>query len=74
LPDAIEVLPMRELAWSMAELRHRHRRQGRGMSAEMVEALAVAERLHAGIAVSKLDIGPYLRASAEADGVAFHAR
>jgi len=73
LPDAIEVLSMRELAWSMAELQHRHRSQGRGMSAAMVEALAAAERLNAGIAVSKLDIGPNLRASAEADGVAFHA-
>ena len=39
----------------------------------MVEALAAAERLNAGIAVSELDIGPNLRASAEADGVAFHA-
>ncbi len=73
LPDGIEVLSMRELAWSMAELQHRHRSQGRGMSAAMVEALAAAERLNAGIAVSKLDIGPNLRASAEADGVAFHA-
>ncbi len=73
LPDAIEMLSMRELAWSMAELQHRHRSQGRGMSAAMVEALAAAETLNAGIAVSKLDIGPNLRASAEADGVAFHA-
>ena len=43
------------------------------MSAAMVEALAAAKRLNAGIAVSKFDIGPDLRASAEAEGVAFHA-
>jgi hypothetical protein len=73
LPDEIEVLSMRELSWLMAGLQRRHRSQGRGMSAAMVEALAAAQRLHAGIAVSKLDIGPHLRASAKADGVAFHA-
>ena len=73
LPDGIEVLSMRELAWSMADLQHRHRTQGRGMSAAMVEALAAAKRLNAGITVSKFDIGPNLRASAEAEGVAFHA-
>lgn len=73
LPDEIEVLPMRELSWLMAELQHRHRSQGRGLSAAMVEALAAAHRLHAGIAVSKHDIGPNLRASAKADGIDFHA-
>ncbi len=73
LPDEIEVLPMRELSWVMAELHQRHRTQGRGLSAAMVEALASAHRLQAGIAVSKHDIGPNLRASANADGVAFHA-
>jgi hypothetical protein len=72
LPDEIEVLSMRELSWSMAELQHRHRSQGRGMSAAMVEALAAAHRLRAGIAVSEHDSGPNLRASAQADGVAFH--
>lgn len=73
LPDEIEVLPMRELSWTMGELQHRHRSQGRGMSAVMVEALAAAHRLDAGIAVSLHDIGPNLRDSALADGVAFHA-
>lgn len=73
LPDEIEVLSMRELSWSMAELRQRHRDHGRGMSAAMIEALAAAHRLQAGIAVSAHDVGPNLRASAEADGVAFHA-
>jgi hypothetical protein len=73
LPDEIEVLPMRELSWSMALLQHRHRSQGRGMSAAMVEALATAHRLGAGIAVSTTDIGLNLRDSAIADGIAFHA-
>ncbi len=73
LPDEIEVLPMRELSWLMAELQHRHRHEGRGMSAAMVEALAAAHQLHAGIAVSQHDVGPNLRASAKADGITFHA-
>jgi hypothetical protein len=73
LPDDIEVLPMRELSWPMAELQHRHRDAGRAMSAAMVEALAAAHRLDAGIAVSRHDIGPNLRAAARADGIAFYA-
>lgn len=73
LPDEIEVLPMRELSWSMALLQHRHRSQGRGLSAAMVEALAAAHRLGAGIAVSTSDVGPNLRNSAIADGIEFHA-
>jgi hypothetical protein len=73
LPDDIEVLPMRELSWLMAELQHRHRAAGRAMPAAMVEALAAAHRLDAGIVVAKHDIGPSLRAAAKADGVAFHA-
>lgn len=73
LPDEIEVLSMRELSWSMAELQQRHPGQGRGLSAAMVEALAAAHRLRAGIAVSEHDIGPNLRASAQAEGIAFHS-
>jgi hypothetical protein len=73
LPDDIEVLSMRELSWPMAELQHRHREVGRAMSAAMVEALASAHRLNAGIAVSKQDIGSNLRAAARADGVTFSA-
>jgi predicted nucleic acid-binding protein len=73
LPDGIEVLPMRELSWTMALLQHRHRSQGRGMSTAMVEALAAAHQLNAGIAVSTSDVGPNLRDSAIADGIAFHA-
>ena len=73
LPDEIEVIPMRELSWTMALLQLRHRSQGRGMSAAMVEALAAAHRLNAGIAVSMNDVGPNLRDSAVVDGIAFHA-
>ncbi len=72
LPDEIEVLPMRELSWTMAVLQHRHRSEGRGMSAAMVEALAAAHQLNAGIAVSTSDVGHNLRDSAIADGIAFH--
>ena len=42
------------------------------MSAAMVEPLAAAHRLGAGIAVSTNDVGPDLRDSAAADGIAFH--
>jgi hypothetical protein len=38
----------------------------------MVEALAAAHRLSGGIAVATQDVGPNLRAAAEADGVAFY--
>ena len=44
------VLPMRELAWLMAELRTHHRGHGRTLSAAMVEALA-AHRLDGGMAL-----------------------
>lgn len=73
LPHDIEVLSLRELSWPMAELQHRHREAGRAMSAAMVEALAAAHRLEAGIAVSRHDVGVNLRAAAGADGVSFYA-
>ena len=72
LPPEIEVLPMRDLAWPMAELQRRHRTQGHRLSAAMVEALAAAHRLGAGIAVSTHDVGPNLRAAAKTDGIDFH--
>jgi hypothetical protein len=72
LPDDITLLSLRELAWPMAELQARHRSQGRTLSAAMAEALAAAHRLGAAIAVSRHDVGPNLKAAAEADGVAFH--
>ena len=72
LPTTIEVLSMAELAWSMALLRTRHRQAGRPLSAAMVEALAATHRLGQTIAVSHDDVGPNLRAAADADGVTFH--
>lgn len=71
LPATIEVLSLRELAWPMALLQARHRREGRSLSAAMVEALAAAHGFGRAIAVSHSDVGPNLQAAAEADGVAF---
>jgi hypothetical protein len=72
LPASIDVLGARQLAWPMALLQTRHRSEGRFLSAAMVEALAAAHQLGQSIAVSHNDVGPNLRAAAEADGVAFH--
>jgi hypothetical protein len=56
----------------MAELQQRHRDNGRPLSAAMVEALATAHALGGAIAVSRFDVGPNLKAAAEADGISFH--
>jgi len=72
LPVEIEVLHLRHLAWPMARLQHQHRRDGRQLSAAMVEALAAAHALDAAIAVSRHDVGPNLKAAAAHDGIAFH--
>jgi hypothetical protein len=72
LPADIGVLPLRELAWPMAQLQQRHRAQGRQLSAAMVEALAAAHVLGAAIAVSRHDVGPNLEAAAEHDRIGFH--
>lgn len=72
LPDEIEVLPLRQLAWPMALLQHRHRSEGRPLSAAMAEALAAAQTLGGAIAVSSQDVGPNLKAAAEHDHVAFN--
>ncbi|MEW6155397.1 MAG: hypothetical protein AB1673_15645 [Actinomycetota bacterium] len=72
LPPSIEVLSLGDMAWPMALLQTRHRASGRSLSAAMVEALAAAHLLGRGIAVSHNDVGPNLRAAAEADGVVFH--
>jgi predicted nucleic acid-binding protein len=72
LPDEIEVLPLRQLAWPMALLQHRHRNQGRPLSAAMAEALAAAHALSGAMAVSSHDVGPNLKSAAEHDLVTFH--
>ena len=69
LPDEIKVLSLRELAWPMALLQHRHGRDGRPLSAAMAEALAAAHSVGGAIAVSSQDVGPNLKASAEHDHV-----
>ena len=71
IPPDVETVPLRDLAWSMAELQYRHRTAGRNLSAAMLEALALAHFLAASIVVSKLDVGPNLRSAAESDGIAF---
>lgn len=71
LPDDIEVLPLRQLAWPMALLQHRHRGRGHPLSAAMAEALAAAQTLGGAIAVSSQDVGPNLKAAAEHDQVPF---
>lgn len=72
LPDEVEVLPLRQLAWPMALLQHRHRSEGRPLSAAMAEALAAAQALGGAIAVSSQDVGPNLKAAAEHDHVPFN--
>lgn len=72
LPNEIEVLPLRQLAWPMALLQHRHRQAGRPLSAAMAEALAAAQTLGGAIAVSSQDVGPNLKAAAEHDHVPFN--
>src|SRR5256885_2146124 len=64
--------PVRDLACLREDPRAGHRAQGRALAAARVEALAGAHRLNGGIAVSAQDVGPHLRAAAEADDVAFH--
>jgi hypothetical protein len=71
LPDEIEVLPLRQLAWPAALLQHRHRNEGHPLSAAMAEGLAAAQALGAAIAVSSRDVGPNLKAAAERDRVPF---
>jgi hypothetical protein len=72
VPDEFEVVPLRQLAWPMALLQHRHRIEGRPLSAAMAEALSAAQALGAAIAVSRHDVGPNLKAAAEHDHVSFH--
>ena len=67
----LTVVPLREIIWLMAELQGTHGRHGRRLGTAMVEALAAAHTLGAGIAVAAEDVGPGLQAAALADGVQF---
>lgn len=66
LPSTIEVVPMRDLAFSMAELSHRHR-----LSTLGAEAVAAALHLGAPLCVWKGDDGPTIRTAAADAGVAY---
>ncbi len=69
--ESLTVVPLEQLVWPMAELQEHHRRARRPMSAAMVEVLAAAHHLNGEIAVAAVDVGPTLRAAAEADGIPF---
>ena len=61
LPDAIQVVPMRRLAFRMAEIADLHR-----LSTLGAEALAAAESLQGPLCVWEGDDGPNIRAAATA--------
>ena len=63
LPDDIEVVPMRGLAYRMAELANAHRLPALG-----AEAAAATEHLGAPLCVSANDDGPRIRAAVAAVG------
>lgn len=69
--ELVTVVPMQRIVWAMADLQRRHREEGRRLSAVMAEALAAAHSLGATIAVAERDVGPGLRAAAEADDIQF---
>jgi len=68
LPDMIAVVPMRSLAFHMAEMTHVHR-----ISALGAEAVAAAVHLNGTLCVWAGDDGPDIRAAANASGVAYRA-
>lgn len=57
LPDEFEVIPMRQLAWRMAQLISEHS----GLSTLGAEAVAAAEILNARLLVSSRDDSPGIR-------------
>lgn len=69
--ELVTVVPMGKIVWSMADLQQRHRDAGHHLSTVMAEGLAAAHFLGAIIAVAEHDVGPGLRAAAEADNIAF---
>lgn len=66
LPDAIEIVPMRALAFQMAELADRHR-----VSTLGAEAVAAAVHLDAPLCVWEGDDGAGTRAAAKAAGIRY---
>jgi hypothetical protein len=69
--EMVTVVPMQQIVWLMADLQGRHREAGHRLSAAMAEALAAAHFLGAPIAVADVDVGPGLRAAADADDIPF---
>ena len=68
LPGDIAVVPMRTIAFRMAELADVHR-----LSTLSAEAVAAAEHLNAPLCVWARDEGPRLRAAASSIGVEYRA-
>lgn len=66
LPDDVRVVPMRELAFRMAELSDAFR-----LSALGAEAVAAAEAMEGHLCVWTGDDGPNIRAAARAVGVRY---
>lgn len=66
LPDAIELISLRELGWDMAALVH----DGPRLDLLGLEALAAARHLDADICLARADDNPPLRAAARASAVA----
>lgn len=68
LPDDVEIVPIRLLAYRMAEIAGAHR-----VSTLGAEAVAAAERLEALLCVWRGDDGPGIRAAAAALDVGYRA-
>ncbi len=66
LPETVEVVPMRELSYRMAEISDAHR-----VSTLGAEAAAAAEHLNAQLCVWEGDDGPGIRACCAALGVTY---
>jgi hypothetical protein len=66
LPDAVQVRPMRSLAYRMAEIADLHR-----LSTLGAEAVAAAESLRGPLCVWEGDDGPRIRAATEALGIRY---
>lgn len=69
LPSDVQVTPMRDLAWRMAELVADHK----GLSTLGAEAVAAALAMDGRVLVSVRDDGPGVRACCDAVGVRYEA-
>jgi len=67
LPDDVKVVPMRDLAWQMAELAAAHR----GLSTLAAEAVAAARATDGRLLVSARDDGPGLRRCCRVVGIPY---